>query len=203
MMLMPNLLKKDLASEPSAALSCFSTIATPELSIDLSGELSRLSTHTRPSIRQKAIAAILIAIKQTNDIDLADFKKRLRERLQDEDVSVLSATVSAITELASSFPTQCLGFAPPLYALLTSSNNNWMVIKILKLFAALLPHEQRLQKKLYAPISDLIESTTAVSVLYECVLTCIVGGMLHKNNMAANCLEKLTTFLTDDDRNRG
>ncbi|TIB29963.1 hypothetical protein E3P84_03514 [Wallemia ichthyophaga] len=201
MILMPNLLKKDLASEPSAALSCFSSVATPELSVDLSADLSRLSTHTRPAIRQKAVAAILVAIKQSNNLDLADFKKRLRERLHDDDAGVLSATVSAITELASLYPTQSLGFAPPLYDLLTSSNNNWMIIKILKLFAALLPHEQRLQKKLYAPLSDLIESTTAVSVLYECVLTCIVGGMLHKNQMAENCLEKLTKFLTDDDHN--
>lgn len=200
-MLLPNLLKKDFLSEPSIALTSFTNIATPELSIDLAAEISRLTTHTRPAVRQKAVAAIYVCIVTTNDFEVADLKKRLRERLKDDDQGVVSATVSAITELSSIYPMECLNFAPSLYGLLTSSTNNWMIIKVLKLFATLLPYEPRLQKKLFKPISELIENTTAVSVLYECVLTCIVGGMLSTGNLAENCLEKLTQFLNDDDHN--
>ncbi|TIC17509.1 ARM repeat-containing protein [Wallemia mellicola] len=201
MMLMPNLLKKDLQSEPGLALTSFTSIATPELSVDLASDISRLTTHTKPSVRQKSVAAILKSITLTNDFELADFKKRLRERLNDQDPGVIVATVSAITELATSYPTQCLHFAPSLYRLLTSSTNNWLVIKVLKLFATLLPYEPRLQRKLFSPINELIENTTAVSVLYECVLTCIIGGMLSTGDLAEKCLEKLTQFLDEEDQN--
>lgn len=50
-----------------------------------------------------------------------------------------------------------------------------MRIKIIKLFAALCPLEPRLAKKLVEPLTDLIHSTPAMSLLYECISTVLVG----------------------------
>ena len=202
MMLTPNLLKKDFSNDPSVALNAFTHIATPDLCIDLCPQISALMSHSKPLIRQKAISAAYVCFKVTQDLNLSDLKSRLRDRIDDDNLSVVSTAVSVIMELTTINPTECLIFAPKLYKLLTTSTNNWMLIKILKLFSNLLQYEQRLKRKLMLPISELIDNTSAVSVLYECVMTCIVGGMLSTGNIAETCIEKLTQFLQDEDYNR-
>ena len=69
--------------------------------------------------------------------------ERLRERLRDDDAGVVSATVNVICELAMKDPMPWLEVAPELYGLLTAGNNNWMLIKIVKLVRRLhsFPHQ--------------------------------------------------------------
>lgn len=62
-------------------------------------------------------------------------------------------------------------------------------------------------RKLLPPITNLISTTPAISLLYECVRTCIVGGMLEGGSEAGDalarvCVEKLSGFLSDEDQNR-
>lgn len=151
--------------------------------------------------------------------------------------------MNVICELARRNPKNYLSLAPQLFKLLTTSSNNWMLIKIIKLvcslhpiamkspvahqdfktsvlnlpnrlfqFAALTPYEPRLTKKLLPPITTLIQTTPAMSLLYECIHTVIAGGMLattgsgsnaeSANMLAATCVTKLRTFLEDPDQNR-
>ena len=59
-------------------------------------------------------------------------------------------------------------------------------------------------KKLQPPITELISTTPAISLLYECVHTCIVGGMLlhaSGDSLAELCVTKLAAFLQDPDQN--
>ena len=135
---------------------------------------------------------------------------------------MVAATVNVLCELARHNPQDYLPLAPQLFHLLTTSSNNWMLIKIVKLvmsrlffyrilthrqclqFGHLTPHEPRLVKKLQPPITDLISTTPAISLLYECVRTCITGGMLQGssgNSLARTCVSKLATFLEDEDQN--
>lgn len=61
-------------------------------------------------------------------------------------------------------------------------------------------------KKLQPPITELISTTPAISLLYECVHTCIIGGMLQGvsgGSLARTCVSKLANFLQDDDQNCG
>ena len=91
-----------------------------------------------------------------------------------------------------------------LFRLLTTSTNNWMLIKIIKLFGSLTPLEPRLVKKLVPPITTIISTTPAMSLLYECIHTIIIGGMLTQpggDDLAHTCVEKLAAFLTDTDQN--
>lgn len=71
-------------------------------------------------------------------------------------------------------------------------------------FAVLTPLEPRLVRKLVPPLTELIETTPAMSLLYECIQTSIVGGMLNGREgeaLAATCVDKLKGFLEDVDQN--
>lgn len=50
-----------------------------------------------------------------------------------DDIAVVSAVVGVICELARKNPKSYLSLAPQLFKLLTTSSNNWMLIKIIKL----------------------------------------------------------------------
>jgi AP-3 complex subunit delta-1 len=58
---------------------------------------------------------------------------RLKEKLEDPDPGVQSAAVNVICELARKNPKNYLSLAPIFFKLMTSSTNNWMLIKIIKL----------------------------------------------------------------------
>ena len=80
---------------------------------------------------------------------------------------VVSSSVNVICELARKNPKNYLGLAPLFFRLLTASSNNWMLIKIVKLFGALTPLERRLGKKLVEPLSNIINNTSATFVSFS------------------------------------
>ncbi|KAI0652531.1 Ap3d1 protein [Trametes meyenii] len=206
LMLTTNLLKKDLGSRPeevAIALNGLSHIVTPELARDLAPELIAMLNHSRPHIRKRAVLALFKAIIRYPEV-LPQSMSRLRDKLDDSDDGVVAATVNVLCELVHRNPQDYLPLAPQLFHLLTTSSNNWMLIKIIKLFGTLTPYEPRLVKKLQPPITELISTTSAISLLYECVRTCIIGSMLqgHSGNMLARtCVTKLAGFLQDRDQN--
>merc|ERR1712142_1212953 len=100
---------------------------------------------------------------------------KLKEKLEDPDPGVQSAAVNVICELARKNPKNYLALAPLFFKLMTTSSNNWMLIKIIKLFGALCPLEPRLGKKLMEPLTSLLHSTSAMSLLYECMNTLVAG----------------------------
>lgn len=78
------------------------------------------------------------------------------------------------------------------------------------LFASLIPLESRLVKKLTTPLVNLIESTPAMSLLYECIHGIINGGLLEnqedgrgKERIASLCISRLRGMIVvDGDPNR-
>ncbi|TPX33731.1 hypothetical protein SmJEL517_g03404 [Synchytrium microbalum] len=215
LMLCTNLIKKDLSSnnhlETAVALGGLAMIVTPDLGRDLTQDLIVMLTHSRPYLRKRAILVLYkVFLKYPEALRMAF--PRLKEKLDDADPSVVSAVVGVICELARKNPKNYLPLAPQLYGLLTNSSNNWMLIKIIKLFAALAPIEPRLVKKLIPPITNLIQSTPAMSLLYECILTIITGGMIsppsddpevERTDLALThlCVTKLKLFIEDPDQN--
>lgn len=66
--------------------------------------------------------------------------------------------------------------------------------------------EPRLAKKLQLPFKNLMETTHAMSLLYECVKACIHGGMLHINSshsieLHQLCQDKLFQMMESFDPN--
>lgn len=134
-------------------LNGFSHIVTPDLARDLGPDVIKMLTHSRAQIRKRAVLALYkVLIKYPELTQHA--MVRLKERLDDPDSSthqlsyapcrltsmagVVSATVNVICELARQNPRDYLSLAPQLFHLLTTSSNNWMLIKIIKLVSALL-----------------------------------------------------------------
>lgn len=75
-------------------------------------------------------------------------------------------------------------------------------------FATLTPLEPRLIKKLIPPITNLIMTTPAMSLLYECINGLISGGLLagiqetdEGEELASVCVTKLRGFLVEGDSN--
>ncbi|WVF68678.1 hypothetical protein IAT40_003450 [Kwoniella sp. CBS 6097] len=204
-----NGIKKDLMAPhiplpplPLTALPQMLSLS-PSLSTTLHPDLLHLLTHSSPRIRKRAVLCLLPCWEAFPE-GLREGFPRLRERLQDSDQGVVGATVGVVMELARrQGGKNYLPLAPELFGILTGSSNNWMLIKVVKLFAILTPLEPRLVRKLLPPITSLISSTSAISLLYECVRTCIVGGMLDPDRaegeaLARVCVEKLGGYLRDE-----
>ncbi|KAL2313765.1 AP-3 complex subunit delta [Schizosaccharomyces pombe] len=208
LMLTTNLLKKDLMSskvpEITLAIDGLSHFSTLGLARDLYRDVLILLNHSVPYVRKRTILLLYRLCLQYPEAISACIPK-LRERLDDPDTSVVNAAVSVICELARRAPKNYLEFAPDLFHLLTTSSNNWMLIKLIKLFASLTPYEPRLVKKLIPSLTDIIENTHAMSLLYECINTIVSGNMLvgHSqcDKLASLCASKLRGFFEDTDQN--
>jgi len=192
------------------AMNCLSNIATRELARDTLEHVASQLTSTRPFLRKKA-ALTLYKLYLKYPQGLPQTFDRLRQRLDDSDMAVVSCTVNVICELSRKNPRNFLALAPQLFQLLTTSSNNWMLIKIVKLMAALLPEEPRLARKILDPLAKIVETTQAKSLLYECVhtitqalpYTARVDGSQPKNvpEIVALSTKKLREFVEDPDQN--
>lgn len=64
----------------------------------------------------------------------------------------------------------------------------------------LVPLEPRLVKKLTQPLSDLIETSPAKSLQYECINTLLAGEIANKSTVSL-ILGKLEGYITSNDQN--
>ncbi|XP_018586895.2 AP-3 complex subunit delta-1-like isoform X2 [Scleropages formosus] len=209
-MLTTNQIRKDLSSpnqyDTGVALTGLSCFVTPDLARDLANDIMTLMSHTKPYIRKKAVL-IMYKVFLKYPESLRPAFPRLKEKLDDPDPGVQSAAVNVICELARRNPRNYLSLAPLFFKLMTSSTNNWVLIKIIKLFGALTPLEPRLGKKLIEPLTNLIHSTSAMSLLYECVNTVIAvlislsSGMPNHSASIQLCVQKLRILIEDSDQN--
>ena len=188
-----------LQYETGAAIACLSNIATPDLSMDLLNDVYTLMSSSRPYIRKKAVLVLLRLFKQWPKALRLSFD-RLKEKLNDEHQGVVSAAVYVICELAAKNPKNYLSLAPQFFKILTTSSNNWVLIKVVKLLGSLSPLEPRLAKKLQEPLTDIITTTPAKSLLYECINT-LLAGEIKSRSAIRLCLDKLRSFIEDPDQN--
>uniref|UniRef100_A0A8B9I1N8 AP-3 complex subunit delta-1 n=1 Tax=Anser brachyrhynchus TaxID=132585 RepID=A0A8B9I1N8_9AVES len=202
-MLTTNQIRKDLSSpnqyDTGVALTGLSCFVTPDLARDLANDIMTLMSHTKPYIRKKAVL-IMYKVFLKYPESLRPAFPRLKEKLEDPDPGVQSAAVNVICELARRNPKNYLSLAPLFFKLMTSSTNNWVLIKIIKLFGALTPLEPRLGKKLIEPLTNLIHSTSAMSLLYECVNT-VIACNKHGLSFSQLCVQKLRILIEDSDQN--
>uniref|UniRef100_A0A1I8J036 AP-3 complex subunit delta n=1 Tax=Macrostomum lignano TaxID=282301 RepID=A0A1I8J036_9PLAT len=209
-MLTTNLVRKDLNStntyDAGVALSSLSCFMTGDLAHDLANDIMVLMTSTKPYLRKKAVLLMYKVFLRFPD-SLKPAFGRLKEKLEDPDPGVQSAAVNVICELARKNPQNYLSLAPLFFKLMTTSTNNWVLIKIIKLFGALIPLEPRLGKKLIEPLTNLIHSTSAMSLLYECINTVIAvlisisSGLQNHATSVQLCVQKLQILIEDSDQN--
>jgi len=210
LMLTTNMIRKDLNSQnqydAGVTLSGLACFINQDLARDLANDLMTLLSSTKPYIRKKAVLLMYKVFLAFPDALRPAFP-RLKEKLEDPDPGVQSAAVNVVCELARKNPKNYLSLAPIFFKLMTSSTNNWMLIKIIKLFGALTPLEPRLGKKLIEPLTNLIHSTSAMSLLYECINTVIAvlisisTGMPGHTASIQLCVQKLRILIEDSDQN--
>jgi len=210
LMLATNMIRKDLSStsqyEAGLTLSSLACFLSPDLARDLANDIMSLLTSTKPYLRKKGVLLMYKVFLKYPEALRPAFP-RLKEKLEDPDPGVQSAAVNVICELARKNPKNYLSLAPTFFKLMTSSTNNWMLIKIIKLFGALTPLEPRLGKKLIEPLTNLIHSTSAMSLLYECINTVIAvlisisTGMPNHAASIQLCVQKLRILIEDSDQN--
>jgi len=203
-LLTTNLFKKDLLYnqspfEASVAMNTLANIMTPELARDLAPDVVSLMSHSRHYLRKRSTLLTYKIFRNFPDALRPTFPQ-LKEKLQDPEVAVVSAAVNVICELARKNPKNYLALAPIFFKILTTSGNNWMLIKIIKLLGALCPLEPRLAKKLTEPLSNIISTTPAKSLLYECINTATTGITESKPLMEL-CSDKLRGFVSESDPN--
>ncbi|KAH7362053.1 AP-3 complex subunit delta [Plectosphaerella cucumerina] len=201
LMLATNLLKKDLASPHPTTITLpmitLPHVITPSLALSTLSDLLPRLNHSHPNIRKKVIVTLYrlaLVYPETLRAAWPKIKERLMDK--DEDPSVTAAIINVVCELGWRRPHDFLPLAPRLFELLVDSGNNWMAIKLIKLFATLTPLEPRLVRKLLPPLTDLIRTTPAMSLLYECINGIIQGGILGSaddgaEEIATLCVNKL------------
>lgn len=153
-LLATNLFKKELAIsdnsnqyEVGLALNSISNVVTAELGRDCLSDVANLINNSRPYLRKRAVLALYkLYIKYPAGLRLTF--NLIKDRLDDEDSSVVSTAVSVVCELANRNPQNYLALAPKFFKLLTTSSNNWLLIKLVKLFGLLVSEEPRLARKL-------------------------------------------------------
>ncbi|CEP21960.1 unnamed protein product [Cyberlindnera jadinii] len=206
LMLTTNLLKKDLNSnksvETGVAISGISNVVTRELAADVVDDLIKMLNHSKPYIRKKAVLAMYKIFLKYPEA-LRTHLNRITDKLDDDDESVVTATVTVICELSKKTPKILVNLAPLFYQLLQNSNNNWMLIRILKLFSSLTAVEPRLKHKLLNPVLELMSKTKASSLVFECVNCLVMGDMIDETDyeVARLCLEELVEFFQQNDSN--
>ncbi|AET37966.1 Apl5p Ecym_2217 [Eremothecium cymbalariae DBVPG len=209
LMLATNLLKKDLKYNVNndtvrigIALSGLSTIVTPELAHDICEDLFLMLSSSKPYIRKKAVTALFKVFLQYPEA-LRDNFDNFISRLEDDDLSVVSATVSVICELSKHNPHPFVQLSPILYQMLIKVDNNWVIIRLLKLFTNLSQVEPKLRVKILPNVLELMDSTSAISVVYESINCIVKGNMLESDDYdtAVACLDKLHDFCTSNDPN--
>ncbi|TEA19073.1 AP-3 complex subunit delta [Colletotrichum sidae] len=211
LMLATNLLKKDLSSTQATTISLpigtLPHIITPSLALSTLSDLLPRLNHSNPAIRKKTIVTLYrlaLVYPETLRAAWPKIKDRLMDK--DEDPSVTAAIVNVVCELGWRRPHDFLPLAPRLFELLVDGGNNWMAIKLIKLFATLTPLEPRLVRKLLPPLTELIRTTPAMSLLYECINGIIQGGILGspdddisgREEIATLCVNKLRGMIMVD-----
>lgn len=207
LMLAENLLKKDLNSPDKIMMSLplvtIPHVINPSMANSLLTDLLPRMSHSNPAIRKKTIVT-LYRLALVYPETLRPAWPKIKEHLLDEneDTSVTAAIVNVVCELGWRRPQDFLPLAPRLFELLTAGGNNWMAIKIIKLFSVLTPLEPRLVKKLLPPLTSIIKTTPAMSLLYECINGIIQGGIMEAaegtiegDEIARLCVSKLRAML--------
>lgn len=203
MLLVPNLLKKELASksalEVCLALDCLANLMTLDLARDLIADVFGLLNSSKSIIRRRAALCLYKGFQQYPDA-LRPCFKGLTERLDDAEPSVVAAAISVLCELTVQHPHNYLQLVPIFYKLLQGSTSNWTTIKLLKIFTALVPLEPRLGKKLAAPVAEFFRTAGAKSIVYECVQL-VVAGMHTHEPVLRLAVEAIQDFVAAPDAN--
>ena len=199
-----NIFKKDFGSgrpfETGTALSCLACICSAEMAACLVDDVLRLLTSSRPYVRKKSLLALFRMCEAYPPALAAAFPK-IKDALSDEDQSVLTACINTILEIAIRNPRNILPLLPSLFHLLTSGHNNWMLIKLLKVFQQLARVESRLGPKRSPVLVSILQTTKAKSVEIETLRTVSALNSGCTEALKTEASSRMADLMISTDRN--
>ncbi|CAD5173250.1 unnamed protein product [Musa acuminata subsp. malaccensis] len=201
-------LRKHLAPSPSnspavaaPALHLLALASSPDLARHLAPDLLPiLSNQSSNPLRPKAVATALRVLAVCPDTAPVLFKPLVECLSLSSDPRAVSAAIGAFCELALAAPdpSPYLPLAPEFYRLLVDSRNNWVTIKVLKIFARLAPLEPRVAARIVDPVCQLLRRFTAKSLVFECIRT-VFSSLLDHDAAVRLAVDKIKEFLASDD----
>ncbi|KAK5663003.1 hypothetical protein OQA88_6417 [Cercophora sp. LCS_1] len=162
---------------------------------------------TAPTVISLPIAALPHIITPSLALSvLAD----LLPRLSHSHPAIRKKTIVTLYRLALVYPETLRAAWPKIKErLMDKGEDPSVTAAIVNVFATLTPLEPRLVRKLLPPLTDLIKTTPAMSLLYECINGIIQGGILgdagdfsEREEIASLCVSKLRGMIsTNSDPN--
>lgn len=194
-----NRITKDLTSgKPlitSLVLSSVPTYLSPTLSQLISNDVIKLMQSSTPVLRQKAITTFYQICLRYPDALKAGFPT-LRACLDDPKPAVIIPALFVINELCIINPSNFIALIPKLFKILTSNKQStYIVIKVVQILTMLSLVEKRLPKKLLPIYSEILDSTSSMSQLYDIVKSIITIPITNSEilNLALQRIEPLIT----------
>ena len=146
----------------SMGLNCFTSVCNSELSQFLHEDIIPLFSSSSVMVRRKAIASTYKIIKAHPEA-ISALSSYLGDALEDVSPAVQIASVTVMYELSRSNPKLFLVMVPKLFKLF-QSDNNWLIIKLIKLMHEVIKVEPRMIKRLANTYQKLLMTTKAKSV---------------------------------------
>ena len=198
-----NRIQRDLTSVntllTSTVLTSIAAFLTPALAAAISQDVISLMTSSKPYIRQKAIMLFYHVCLQYPDALKPGFVT-LRQKLDDDDYSVMFSALSVIAELCAHNPQNFVPLIPKLHKMLEGSPTNWVALRIVAILRMLCSVEPRLPKKLITPFTTLLETTSSITLLFECVRS-IIEIPITNTVLLTYAAQRMNTFLEHKDVN--
>ena len=183
----------------SVVLSSIHSFLSQALAKQISGDVIQLMNSSKAYIRQKAIIIFLSVCLKTPEALRPGFQT-LQSHLNDDDISVVYATLTVICELCKINPRNFVPFIPRLCKMLESTTVDAISLKLLELMRMLSVVEIRLPKKLVLPLTTVMETSSSMIVLLECIKT-ILGMPQVIPKLISLVSFKIQSFLQNTDPN--
>lgn len=149
-------------------------------------------------VRRKACAACYKLILCYPDA-ITSLSSYLSDALEDTSPAVQISAVSVMYELSRANPKIFLLTVPKLVGLF-KSQNNWLIIKLIKLMHEIIKVEPRLVKRLTKTYMTLLAETKAKSVEIDLIRE-IITNFRGQNELYQQAKEKILEYFSTKDNN--
>jgi len=198
-----NRVHKDLTSTnpltTSVVLTSVPHYLSEPLAQHVANDIISLMSSSKGIVKQKAITAFYQLCLKYPEALKAGFPV-LKTRLEDSDQSVVFAVLSVLSEFVIHNEQMMVPLIPKLHKMLEASNSNWIVLKIIFILRRLCTAEPRLPKKLITPFTTLLETTSSITVLFECVRT-IIEVPITNTVLLTYATQRMQNFIEHADPN--
>lgn len=201
--LAPNRITKDLTSPnyltAMAVLNSVSGFMTEQIAQLIAPDVISLMKSQKPVVKQKAIATFY-RICLLYQPALKSGIQHLRSCLDDAYPSTVRVALGVFCEFSSHNPQPFVPLIPKFFTMLASCYDAWSQIRLIKILSYLCTVEPRLPKKLIQPFTDLINSTSSHSVLFECI-DAVINIPISNSTLISNATSRVESFIYNSNPN--